>query len=204
MTERLLLSVLSSSQENRRVQGPDLVCLNTAIGSSTFCMLMIKQLLELVQPRDWFTTINLKKAYDHVSPTKGKSTNKTTSHEVTLASPIHLVSVWMQCWKHCAPKAWFVAWHSILSAPIKRTVRVFWWWRGWQGPVQEATRWMAASASHKSIAPPPVVCAVSTALFSGLCWEHRHPGRCYVHSFFWKNGNGYSRNIQLEYILYKL
>lgn len=44
----------------------DLRALNTCIGRRTFRMLTTRRLLELVQPGDWFTTIDLKDAYFHV------------------------------------------------------------------------------------------------------------------------------------------
>lgn len=44
----------------------DLRALNTRIGHKTFRMLTVRRLLELVQPGDWFSTIDLKDAYFHV------------------------------------------------------------------------------------------------------------------------------------------
>lgn len=44
----------------------DLRALNMRIGRKTFRMLTTRKLLELVQPGDWFTTIDLKDAYFHV------------------------------------------------------------------------------------------------------------------------------------------
>ena len=44
----------------------DLRALNMRIGRKTFRMLTTKKLLELVQPGDWFTTIDLKDPYFHV------------------------------------------------------------------------------------------------------------------------------------------
>jgi len=44
----------------------DLRSLNLHIARRKFQMLTIKQLLGLVQPGDWFTTIDLKDAYFHV------------------------------------------------------------------------------------------------------------------------------------------
>ncbi len=43
----------------------DLRALNMRIGCKTFRMLTTRKLLELVQPGDWFTTIDLKDAYFH-------------------------------------------------------------------------------------------------------------------------------------------
>ena len=43
----------------------DLRSLNQHIACKKFHMLTIKQLLGLVQPGDWFTTIDLKNAYFH-------------------------------------------------------------------------------------------------------------------------------------------
>lgn len=63
--ERVLFHILPSPQEDERFQ--------IHFGSASFeqvrCpqkVMTIKQLSELVQPRDWFTTINLKDAYCHV------------------------------------------------------------------------------------------------------------------------------------------
>ena len=44
----------------------DLCILNQCIARKTFHMLTIRRLLELVQPGDWFTTIDVKDAYFHV------------------------------------------------------------------------------------------------------------------------------------------
>lgn len=41
--------------------------MNTCIACKPFCMLIIKQLIELVQSGNWFTTINLRETYFYLS-----------------------------------------------------------------------------------------------------------------------------------------